>query len=297
MEAPLLEKNMKKHKKKKIFKLIFLMGFLVALYPLVTRLYYRTKVVEQVKDFDEAKAKLDKEEVDKRMRLARGYNEALRNQVPTDPYEKTQQEEGKKAYAKMLEVHERLGHVEIPDIDQDIPLYAGTSEAVLQKGSGHMEGTSLPIGGNSTHAVLTAHSGLPTARLFTDLKLLKVGDKFYVHNMKETLAYEVDQMKTVDPGNFEDLLIVPGHDYCTLLTCTPYMVNTHRLLVRGHRVKYVPAVEEKIIAERRSAYRYRVLFYVSLSVIAVLLVRLRKQKKKKKALEEAMRQTKGRDNA
>ncbi|MTV94250.1 class C sortase, partial [Streptococcus pneumoniae] len=101
-------------------------------------------------------------------------------------------------------------------IDVDLPVYAGTAEEVLQQGAGHLEGTSLPIGGNSTHAVITAHTGLPTAKMFTDLTKLKVGDKFYVHNIKEVMAYQVDQVKVIEPTNFDDLLIVPGHDYVTL---------------------------------------------------------------------------------
>ena len=141
----------------------------------------------------------------------------------------------------MLEVREMIGHIEIPKIGQDLPVYAGTSEEVLQKGVGHLEGTSLPVGGNSTHSVLTAHSGLPEATLFTELRKLEIGDKFYIHNIKEILAYQVDQIKVVEPTDFNDLLIDPGHDYVTLLTCTPLMINTHRLLVRGHRVEYVQA--------------------------------------------------------
>ncbi|MDU7299172.1 MAG: class C sortase, partial [Finegoldia magna] len=187
---------------------------------------------------------------------------------------------------RMLEVKEKIGHVEIPKINQDLPMYAGTSEDVLQIGIGHLEGTSLPIGGNNTHAVLTAHSGLPTAKLFTDLKMMKIGDKFYVHNIFGTLAYQVDQIKIVDPSNFNDLLIVKGHDYCTLLTCTPIMINSHRLLVRGHRVPYVPAVDEALIADNKASYIYRYLFYVSLVIIAILLYLIYRQRKAKKKLRE-----------
>ena len=256
------------------------------MYPVISRLYYRVDSSNQVKEFDKAVKGLSKEELDKRLALAKGYNDSLNNVVSKDPYDKKNQEEGRKAYARMLEVKEKIGHVEIPKINQDLPMYAGTSEDVLQIGIGHLEGTSLPIGGNNTHAVLTAHSGLPTAKLFTDLKMMKIGDKFYVHNIFGTLAYQVDQIKIVEPSNFNDLLIVKGHDYCTLLTCTPIMINSHRLLVRGHRVPYVPAVDEALIADNKASYIYRYLFYVSLVIIAILLYLIYRQRKAKKRLKE-----------
>ncbi|MDD7593257.1 MAG: class C sortase [Peptoniphilaceae bacterium] len=270
------------------FLLIFLFGFLVLMYPLISRLYYRIDATSEVTDFDTAKSALDPEEVSRRMGLARAFNASLVNEIAGDPYTDEQKSAGQQEYARMLEVHEKIGHVQIPKIDVDIPIYAGTSEEVLQKGVGHLEGTSLPIGGNSSHTVLTAHSGLPTARLFTDLNQLKVGDKFYIHNIEGVLAYQVDQILTVEPSNFSDLLVVPGHDYATLLTCTPIMINTHRLLVRGHRVPYVAAVEEKLIADNIAAFQYKYLFYASLIVIVLLLLIIRHLRKKKRRVEREM---------
>lgn len=217
------------------------------------------------------------------MKLAFAFNDSLNNVVKEDPYSAEMKKKGRAEYARMLEVHEKIGHVQIPTIDVDIPIYAGTSEDVLQIGAGHLEGTSLPVGGNSTHSVITAHSGLPEAKLFSDLQKVKIGDKFYVHNIKEILAYQVDQIDVIDPSDFSKLLVVPGHDYVTLLTCTPIMINTHRLLVRGHRVEYVPEVEERIIAENKTSFTYRYLFYASLILIIILLiivVYLRNKKKK-----------------
>ncbi len=176
----------------------------------------------------------------------------------------------------MLELNELIGRVEVPKLALNLPVHAGTAEVVLQKGVGHVEGTSLPVGGNSTHTVLTAHRGLPTARLFSELDRLEVGDKFYIHNVEGVLAYQVDQVKVVEPADFRDLLVTPGHDYATLLTCTPYMINSHRLLVRGHRIDYVAAVEERQIADQQAAYHFRTAFFVAaglLLVCVVLLVR------------------------
>ena len=234
----------KKKKSNWFFKFVFVLGFLILMYPQVSRLYYRVQSTQEVSAFEEGKASLSDEEIKKRMALARDFNDSLVNQNMEDPYSKARHDRGRAAYARMLEIHEQMGHIQIPTIDLDIPIRAGTSEEVLQTSAGHLEGTSLPIGGNSTHTVITAHSGLPTAKLFTDIKDMKKGDRFYIHNIAETLAYEVDQIKVIEPSNFEDLLVVPGHDYATLLTCTPIGINTHRLLVRGHRIPYTPPVEE-----------------------------------------------------
>ena len=216
------------------------------------------------------------------MDLAHAYNESLSGEIADDPYTRKKQEEGRKEYARMLEVEEMIGHVEIPRIDQDLPIYAGTSEDVLQKGVGHLEGTSLPVGGNSTHSVLTAHTGLPEATLFTHLTELEIGDKFYIHNIEGVMAYQVDQIKVIEPSNFSDLEVVPGHDYVTLLTCTPIMINTHRLIVRGHRVPYVPAVDEELIRTNRANWMFRILFFVALFLILVLIIRLIKLRKENK---------------
>lgn len=287
-----MAKGKKRNRKLKtwILRFIFLLGFLIMLYPLVSRFYYRIEANEQVTDFEEGKRNLSEEEILKRMELALAYNESLNNVVSEDPYAKKRLDSGRAEYARMLEIHERIGHVEIPKINEDLPIYAGTSEEVLQKGVGHLEGTSLPIGGNSTHTVLTAHSGLPEARLFTDLSKLEIGDKFYVHNIQTTLCYQVDQIKVVTPDVIDDLLIVEGHDYTTLLTCTPIMINTHRLLVRGHRVDYVKEVEEETIVENKKNYVYKNLFYASLVLIFIMLILIIKLRKRKKKVERQLRE-------
>lgn len=276
--------NKKKSKKGKwIFRLIFLLGFMVMMYPLISRLYYRIESNEQVTTFSEGAKKLDTKEIDRRINLAKAFNESLSGKIASDPYSRKKQEEGRKEYARMLEVEEMIGTVDIPKINQKLPIYAGTSEDILQKGVGHLEGTSLPIGGNSTHTVLTAHSGLPEATLFTHLNQLEIGDKFYIENIEGIIAYQVDQIKVIEPSNFDDLLISPGHDYATLLTCTPIMINTHRLIVRGHRVPYVPAVDEELIRESRNNWIFRILFFASLILILILIIlifKLRRDNKK-----------------
>ena len=273
-----------------IFRFIFLLGLLIALYPIINRLYYRVESGKQVDVFTKEVDSLSTEEIDRRIGLARAFNDSLKNDISEDPYSKEEKEAGRAEYARMLEVHEMIGHVEIPKINQNLPIYAGTSDEVLQKGVGHLEGTSLPIGGNSTHSVLTAHSGLPEATLFTELSRLEIGDKFYIHNIKETMAYQVNQIKVIEPSNFDDLLIDPGHDYVTLLTCTPIMINTHRLIVRAHRVPYVQQVDEAEIQTNKTNWIFRLLFFISVFLILVLIIaiiRLKRQNKKNsKKLEE-----------
>ncbi|NQM38226.1 class C sortase [Streptococcus suis] len=276
---------MSKGKKKNnlLFYLIFIIGFGILLYPHISNFYYRYEATHIVTDFDQAKSGLASAEIKQRLDLARAFNESLHNVLAEDPYSRSRHEAGRAEYARMLEIHERIGHVEIPKIEVDIPMYAGTSEEVLQKGIGHLEGTSLPVGGQNTHSVLTAHSGLPKARLFTDLHQLKLGDEFYIHNIGDILAYEVDQILVVEPSDFSQLLVVPNQDYVTLLTCTPYMVNTHRLLVRGHRIPYVEEEHRKASdqAEKRILIRY-ILYALGMLVAIGLIFVLTKRKRRTK---------------
>lgn len=282
------KKARKRRKKQWPFLVVFILGLLVMSYPLVSRFYYRIESTQQVEYFDDEKKKLTEAEVRKRIELANAFNKSLNNVISTDPYVKKRMEAGRQEYARMLEINELIGHVEIPKIDTDIPIYAGTVEDVLQKGAGHLEGTSLPVGGSSTHTVITAHSGLPTAKLFTDLSKLRVGDKFFIHNLSRVLAYEVDQIKTVEPSNFSDLLIVPHKDYATLLTCTPIMINTHRLLVRGHRVPYNPHEFDSLNKKNKKIFWLKALGFVLLLLLIMrwLYRKIRKKLKKGKDIAE-----------
>lgn len=282
------KKTRKRKKKQWPFLVVFILGLLVMSYPLVSRFYYRIESTQQVEYFDDEKKKLTEAEVRKRIELAHAFNKSLNNVISTDPYVKKRMEAGRQEYARMLEINELIGHVEIPKIDTDIPIYAGTVEDVLQKGAGHLEGTSLPVGGSSTHTVITAHSGLPTAKLFTDLSKLRVGDKFFIHNLSQVLAYEVDQIRTVEPSNFSDLLITPHKDYATLLTCTPIMINTHRLLVRGHRVAYKPHEFDSLNKKNKKIFWLKTIGFVLLLLLIIRWIyrKIRKKSKKYKNIAE-----------
>lgn len=247
--------------------LIFMLGLMIAIYPIISNYYYTVENNNQVKDFQEAVAEMPSKEVLERIDLAKAYNDTLDPSRLADPYTE-REKKGVENYARMLEVREKIGYIDVPKINQQIPVYAGTSEDVLQHACGHLEGTSLPIGGKDTHAVITAHRGLPQVKLFRDLDKMEVGDLFFFTNVKETLAYKVDQILVVEPWDFEPVLVVEGKDLMTLLTCTPYMINSHRLLVRGHRVPYVPEVKEEI---ERAKFNYKSLIVPGI-VLAIVMV-------------------------
>lgn len=261
--------------------IMFLLGLGIALYPLVSQLYYYRISQQIVEQFDAEKEKLPSEEVKRRMELAHAYNDTIDPSRIADPYTK-EEEEGRAEYARMLELKEQIGHIKIPKIVVDIPIYAGTSSDILEKGAGHLEGTSLPVGGNNTHTVITAHRGLPQNRLFTDLDKLEVGDRFYIVNLQGTMAYQINQIQVVEPTNFDPILISPGHDYATLLTCTPYMINSHRLLVRGHRVEYTEAMEEQEMEDNKTNRIYQVLFFITLAILLFILYKRYRRNKLEK---------------
>ena len=282
----------KKKKSNKLFIFIFILGLAIMTYPMISNWYYRIESNNQVADYKEARDLLSDEEIGRRIRLAKIYNDNLGNITPKDPYSEEEKHKAIENYAQMLELRTKIGVISIPSIDVELPIYAGTNEEILQKGAGHLEGTSLPIGGESTHTVITAHSGLPSARLFTDLQKVKMGEKFYIDNIAGTLAYEVDHIDVIDPSDFSQLLVVPEKDYATLLTCTPIMINTHRLIVRGHRVPYVPEVDEKVKEDKGKnlGIDKRLIIFLIFAIIILGRYFLSKRKKKlakKRELERA----------
>ena len=216
--------------------IIFITGLGIASYPFISNKVAQRHASQVVKDYETNVEEMDEEKIDAMKEAAKKYNEQLSNVVSVDD-ENENNEQGE-SYADLLNIGESLGYITIPKIDVNLPIYNGTSQDVLSKGVGHMEQSSYPLGGVSTHCVLTGHRGLPSAVLFTDLDKLEIGDEFYLHVLDEILAYKVDQIKVVEPNESGDLEIIDGKDYCTLVTCTPYAINSHRLLVRGERTEY-----------------------------------------------------------
>lgn len=216
--------------------IIFITGLGIASYPFISNMVAQRHASQVVKDYETNVEEMDEEKIDAMKEAAKKYNEQLSNVVSVDD-ENENNEQGE-SYADLLNIGESLGYITIPKINVNLPIYNGTSQDVLSKGVGHMEQSSYPLGGESTHCVLTGHRGLPSAVLFTDLDKLEIGDEFYLHVLDEILAYKVDQIKVVEPNESGDLEIIDGKDYCTLVTCTPYAINSHRLLVRGERTEY-----------------------------------------------------------
>lgn len=268
---------------------IFILGLLIFSYPLISQKFYEIKAEDEVVTFVKAAKELPPQDLDKRMALAEAYNRTLDPSRLADPYT-DMEKAGRAEYARMLEVEEMVGHIQIPKIGIDIPIRAGSSEDVLQQGAGHLEGTSLPIGGKSTHTVITAHRGLPNAKLFRNLDQLAYGDVFYISNIKETIAYKVDKIQVVEPSDFEPVLVVENKDYATLLTCTPYMINSHRLLVRGERIPYQEAIDDGVANMPRARIDFFRMVLVLIPVIIILTLTLFREKKRTDNLSKELKE-------
>lgn len=236
----------KKHISTIIIALIFLAGLGFLLYPTVSNLWNRAHQSRAIATYTKQVEKLDDSQNKEMLKAARKYNKSLLKK--SDHWKLSKKD--KKKYESLLDVSGTgiMGYIEVPKIDCSLPIYHGTDEGALQIAIGHLEGSSLPVGGKSTHCVLSGHRGLPSARLFTDLDQMEEGDIFILNILGRKLAYEVDKIKVVLPEEMSDLEIEEGKDLCTLVTCTPYGINTHRLLVRGHRTEYV---EKKVEEEKK----------------------------------------------
>lgn len=234
---------------------VFVAGLSFLLYPTVSNLWNQAHQSRAIATYTEQVEKLDDSSNKEMLKAARKYNKELLKKA--DHWKLSKKD--KKKYESLLDVSGTgiMGYIEIPKIDCSLPVYHGTDEGALQIAIGHLEGSSLPVGGKSSHCVLSGHRGLPSARLFTDLDQMEEGDTFILNILGHKLAYEVDQIKVVLPEEMSDLEIQEGKDLCTLVTCTPYGINTHRLLVRGHRVKYVETKvqEQKEVSKSKTDIR------------------------------------------
>ena len=227
---------MKKHKTVIFLTIGFLVGICVLLYPTISD-YWNSKTQSRaIVDYESVLENLDEAEYEALFAQAHAYNEALyQTRFPLTDYREVE------GYYDTLSVTENsmIGYLKIDRIGVELPIYHGTSHEVLNKGVGHLEGSSLPVGGENTHCVMSAHRGLPSSKLFTDLDRVEKGDTFQIIVLNEVLTYQVDFIKVIEPNDVSDLQIIEGGDYCTLFTCTPYGINTHRLLVRGVRVETI----------------------------------------------------------
>lgn len=251
--------------------LIFAAGLSVMLYPAVSNYLHQRHQMGVIDDYREQTEKMSQEQIEALKNDARRYNERLADIAINGSASETSSD---LEYQNLLNISDDvMAYITIPVCDISLPIRHGCGEEVLQKSAGHIPESSLPIGGENTHTVITAHRGLPSAKLFTNIDSLKVGDLFFIHGLDETLAYRVNQIKVVLPDDISYLQITPGKDYVTLVTCTPYGINTHRLIVRGERTEYIREVEEEQVADAKKKYNKTVILYV-IGIIAAILVML-----------------------
>lgn len=282
-----------------LFGLMFLLGFAILIYPTVSNQWNTYRQNQLISSYEELIGKMAEEDFTKEWEKANAFNDTIiHNNIFGDVFGENGDDIKNTQYWQILNVGNDgvMGYVSIPKINVKLSIYHGTADDVLQTGIGHLNGTKLPIGGESTHSVLAAHRGLPSARLFTDIDQLERGDMFYVHVLDETLAYQVDQiLDMVDKDDSETLQkalqIEEGQDYVTLFTCTPYGVNSHRLLVRGTRVPYNGEEEiestaaESMLKSIQNYYMIYLILGLSVTLLVILLMRFLIKPGKKKHKE------------
>lgn len=270
----------------------------LVLYPFISNYLMGLNQQAEIDAFENAMANTDSEVISRAIEDAREYNRSLYGHVVlTDPFDPGFSPVFDKEYSSLLNIKGDgvMGYVDIPKIDVMLPIYHGTADEELRRGAGHLQNTSLPVGGKGTHSVLTGHTGLSTARLFTDLNQMENGDIFMIHVLDQTLAYQVDQIVVVEPSETDELKINPNEDYVTLITCTPYGINSHRLFVRGTRIPYTPETEEMVqqidrtvestwMAEYRKAVIAGFILLVILIILIIIVRLILKRRKKRKAL-------------
>ena len=279
------ETTKKKKKKKKntstlLVVLLMVAGLAVMLYPTLSNVYNEMTGSYAIQEFNENLANRDELELIEERAKAEAYNASLTNNgtAAECPYE----------YKDIMDFgNGMMGYIEIPSVNIYLPIYHGVSENVLSKAVGHIVKSAFPIGGEGNHSVLTGHTGLPSAELFTDLDKVVEGDVFYIYVLGEVVAYEVDQIVIVLPEEVDDIQPVAGEDYCTLVTCTPYGINSHRLLVRGHRIEYTPEVEVVEPVDEGSKLGDYLPYIAIGAILAVALAWYLKDRAKKAAAAKA----------
>ena len=266
-----MQRNKKKRLTTLVLVLIFLTGLSLLLYPSLSDYWNSFHQSRAVMGYMESVGAMDGEEYDAILASARAYNAALDD----GSFRWYLGDEEKLAYQKELffDADGAMGVIAIDKLHLRLPIYHGTSEAVLQTSIGHLEWSSLPVGGAGSHCVLSGHRGLPSAKLFSDLDKLAEGDLFTLNVLNETLTYQVDRIRVVEPADVTELQIVPGEDYCTLLTCTPYAINTHRLLVRGRRVEN-PRGEVRVVPDAMLIEKLWVAPFVGAPILLLVLLML-----------------------
>ena len=261
----------KKHFVTLIIVLVFIVGLGLLLYPSIANYWNSFHQTRAIMGYAETVSKMDPKDYDKILKSAKAYNKRLGQTGIIWNLSDDQ----KKEYNKQLNVDKSgiMGYISIPKIHVKLPIYHGTKDTVLQVAIGHLEGTSLPVGGKSSHCVVSGQRGLPSAKLFSDIDKIKEGDTWTMTILNETLTYEADQIRIVEPNDLSNLQIKKGKDYCTLVTCTPYGVNTHRLLVRGHRIPNLNG-DADVIADAMQIEPVYIAPFVAAPILLILILML-----------------------
>lgn len=251
---------------------LLLAGVAILGYPIVSK-YLSDRNSSYVMDnYEKEIAKIDQATLDKEWAKAVAFNKSLAGRPVRDPFIEGSGYAIQTDYYDLLNIDDMMGKLEVPKIRVKMPIYHGTKASTLRKGIGHLEGSSLPVGGANTHAVLTGHTGVTAGKMLTDLTEMKKGDLFFITVLNRTMAYKVDQIQVVLPEQTEALKMLQGEDHVTLLTCTPYGVNSHRLLVRGVRTDYIPEEKEKIKPIKSSGERRKVIIAATITGIIMLVL-------------------------
>ena len=268
-----MKTNRQSEKKGKKFRnLLFWAGFLICIFPVISNIVERQRQADAVATYRQTMEKEDEKEIEEKWRQANEYNEML-FQAKGGIVEETEE----KKYEELLNIHgtDIMGSLEIPKIQVELPIYHGTEDEVLSNGIGHLEGTSLPIGGENTHSVLTGHRGLPSSKLLVRLDEMKIGDLFFIHTYKEVMAYKVEDIMVVKPEDTAWMEIKGEKDLVSLVTCTPFGVNSHRLIVTGHRVDYKEKEYIKIKPQLPSVREIIVTVFPILFVVSIVIIEIK----------------------
>lgn len=259
--------------------LIVLFGFALLSYPFISNYMFEKSAGSTIESYKKQSKTYDQKQKEKAFREAEEYNKDLIKSAVqlTDPFKVKKSNGETLIYNNILNIDHSgvMGYLEIPSISVNLPIYHGTDAEILERGVGHLAASSIPVGGKSTHSVLTGHTGLSSAKLFTDLTEMKKEDLFFIHVLDRTLAYKVDQISVVRPEDTRKLQIVKGKDYVTLVTCTPYGVNDHRLLVRGVRTKYVKKQRSSIRPRNQDSQwmrTYKKAIAIGLMIVTALIL-------------------------
>lgn len=269
----MMKTNRQSEKKGKKFRnLLFWAGFLICIFPVISNIVERQRQADAVATYRQTMEKEDEKEIEEKWRQANEYNEML-FQAKGGIVEETEE----KKYEELLNIHgtDIMGSLEIPKIQVELPIYHGTADEVLSNGIGHLEGTSLPIGGENTHSVLTGHRGLPSSKLLVRLDEMKIGDLFFIHTYKEVMAYKVEDIMVVKPEDTAWMEIKAEKDLVSLVTCTPFGINSHRLIVTGHRVDYKEKEYIKIKPQLPSVREIIVTVFPILFVVSIVIIEIK----------------------